>query len=317
MDIRNKTIDLIAHEKLLLRLPETHELFEKIQDRIYQLGAGLSGEQEVDRLLPEIGLPNSAKIIQSMTLEFIPQHFIQLDTVIITETCIFLLEIKRYSAGTVEFREDIGKTIRIATSQQVDQFDCVIDQIDRASYALKNFLSVNGFDIPIIPIIVIANTNTLVSIPPKNFPWKYPKQLPRFIRMTLQKMKNHEHFHTDKIHHFLQHSSYKQAFIPLCKRYNIHINQLHKGIFCTVCDKTIPFIRNKRICHVCGRSKATSFNNSLPHWFYLVDEKLTNRQARDFFNIPSVSLMQHYLRRSNILTKNGNFKGAYYTYKDL
>lgn len=316
MDIRKKTIDLLAHERLLFRLPEQHEAFSKVKERVYQLGAGLAGEQEVDCILPEIGLPADAKVLRNITLECIPQHYIQLDTLIVTRKSIILLEIKRYAAGTVEFKEDIGKTVRTSLSQQVDKFDCVIDQVDRATYFLKQVLSSNGIHLPIMPIIVIANSQTAVSLAPKSFPWKYPKQLPRFIRTELNSMADTASS-TDAIHRFLLSISYNKPFTPLCQRYNIPTDSLIKGIFCNKCEKLTHLTPGNIACHACRTSKSAAFNDALLDWFLLVDSKLTNRQARGFFNIRSHKQMYYFLATSSEIIKHRNYRYTYYTYKTL
>lgn len=312
MDIREKSLELIAHEKLLLRLSEQHEMYNFVSDRVYQLGAGLSGEQEVDRILPEIGLPPDAKVMKDITFEFLPNHFVQLDTIIVTKKCIILFEVKRYAAGIVEFNEEIGKTIRISNDQQTETFDCVIDQIDRAAYALKQMLKNIGVHLPIIPVIVIANNKTMVTLAPKNISWKYPKQLPRFIRTTLKSMTDSPNVHTNDIYKFLQNRSYNKPFTPLCKRYNISTEDLIKGVLCNDCQNPISGSNRTWNCNFCRLPRPDAFNASLLDWFYLVDTKLTNRYARDFFNISSAKKMSYLLSKSTKLKKCGIYRHTYY-----
>ncbi|MBO1911271.1 NERD domain-containing protein, partial [Microvirga sp. 3-52] len=107
---RNPPNELILLQRLLARISEDHPQHKTISEKLYQVNAGYSGEVDVDRILPEIGLPQDVIVIKGITIEILPNFFAQLDTLILTRKRIILLEIKKY-AGTVIFDVESGKTM--------------------------------------------------------------------------------------------------------------------------------------------------------------------------------------------------------------
>ncbi|MBO1913190.1 NERD domain-containing protein, partial [Microvirga sp. 3-52] len=105
----------------------------------------------------------------------------QLDTLILTRKRIILLEIKKY-AGTVIFDVESGKTMKVSMNGEVEKFDCILHQLDRAAHGLKSWLEKRQVHIPIEPILVMANQRTIIEEIPKPFTVKYGKQLPKYIR---------------------------------------------------------------------------------------------------------------------------------------
>ena len=139
-----------------------------MSEKLYQVKAGYSGEVDVDRILPEIGLPQDVIVLKGLTLEILPNFFAQLDTLILTRKRIILLEIKKY-AGTVIFDVDSGKTIKISPNGEIEKFDCILHQLDRAAHGIKSWLEKRQFNIPVEPILVMANQRTVIEEIPKTF----------------------------------------------------------------------------------------------------------------------------------------------------
>ena len=151
--------ELILLQRLLERLPEDHPQQKAISEKLYQVQAGYSGEVDVDRILPEIGLPQDVIVIKGITLEILPNFFAQLDTLILTRNRIILLEIKKY-AGTVIFDVDSGKTIKVSPNGEIEKFDCILHQLDRLLMDLKAGSRNDKSTIPVEPILVMANQRT-------------------------------------------------------------------------------------------------------------------------------------------------------------
>ena len=65
--------ELILLQRLLARLPEEHPQQKAISEKLYQVKAGYSGEVDVDRILPEIGLPQDVIVIKGHNIRNPPQ----------------------------------------------------------------------------------------------------------------------------------------------------------------------------------------------------------------------------------------------------
>lgn len=300
----------MAHERLLVRLPQNHEKYKLISDKIYQISAGYSGEIEVDRILIEIGLPKEAMVLKDLRLEVLPGFYIQIDTLIITQKSIILLEVKKYS-GTIFFDEDAGKTIKTSPNREVENYDCAVHQVDRAVHGLKVILQNSPYALPIFPIIVMANAKAEISLYPKTIPVKYKKQLPKYIRQLLSSADVISARELKKIQEHIHLHARPQVDKPLCKRYSILATELRKGVFCPQCHHAMKKSQGRSwICEGCGVLNPFAAKEAVLDWFYLVNTTLTNKQLRAFLNIDSKSASRVF--RQAKLKKVGKTSNMYY-----
>lgn len=309
---RKKPADLIAHERLLSRLPQHHSEYDFVKEKLYQLDAGYAGELRVDKIIPEIHLPQETKIIADLSFEFIQNHFIQIDTLILTKKGIIMLEIKNYAAGKVDFNEDLGKTVRTTHELETKMFDCAVDQVDRTVQGLNKVLYELEINLPVFPIIVMANPQAIVVRKPKNLQLNYTKQLPRKIRMLLQRQQEQANVQIEEIYEKLMKSAHKRTYLPLCQRYGISMQDLRKGVLCNQCN--LPIVRKKWHswkCENCERPLHKIAEDSLLDWFYLVDGQITNRAAREFFELENARQTNYFLTKANLM-KKGHARGRYY-----
>lgn len=304
--------DLLAHERLLIRLPQNHEKYSFISNKVYQLKAGYSGEVEVDRILPEIGLPNEHHIFKDIRLEVLPNFYIQIDTLILTRHFIILMEIKKY-AGTIYFEEEKGKTTKVSANQEVEKFECAVHQIDRAVHGLHKILEQIPNHPPIYPILVMANAKVDIAQYPKSVPVKYKMQLPKYIRAKLKLATNNQITLNEltKINQQIQSRKAPKLQQPLCERYEIPVKDLKKGVLCPKCHQNMTKKQGRTwTCEPCGLTSNTLIHQAIEDCFYLISPTLTNEQLRQFLSINSKSATHIFSQLT--LTKVGQTKSSYY-----
>lgn len=302
--------ELLAHQRLLVRLPQNHEKYQLISDKIYQISAGYAGEVEVDQILVEIGLPKEATVFKDLRLEVLPGFYIQLDTLIITRKCIILLEVKKYS-GTVSFDEDIGKTTKVSPNRELEKYDCVVHQVDRAVHGLTVILQNSPYSLPIYPIIVMANSKTEISLYPKTMPVKYKKQLPKYIRQLNSNAEMVSVQEWTKVKEHIARQVRAQIDRPLCKRYAIPASELRKGVLCLQCNHVMKKSQGRTwICEGCGMSNPLAAKEAVLDWFCLVNTTLTNKQLCSFLYMDSPSATRVFCQVK--LKKVGHTSNTYY-----
>lgn len=312
LEKRNEPEELTQLERLLTRLPSGHPQRETISRRYNQVKAGYIGELYVDRVLNEIAFPQGAAILKDITLEINPDFQIQIDTLIITPHFIFLLEIKNFT-GTVQFDEKSGKTVKIAPNGTVDKYDCVIHQVDRAATGLAEWLKQRHIDIPIEPILVMANNKTDIPELPDSVTLKYAKQLPRYIRNFLSDEPRLPANHIQQIARTINENRRKWFYEMPCKRYKIHPNELKRGVLCRTCNEPATRVRGHSwYCRHCKKNSKDALRQSIEDWFLLVSPTLTNRQIRIFLELKSSSAASVILRQAN-LRRHGATRNITYT----
>lgn len=303
---------MLQLEKLIIRLPNNHPKYEYINKKYHQLQAGFAGELYVDRLLHEISYPQGIRVLKDVSLEVNPHFQIQIDTLIISPNQIFLLEIKNY-AGTVHFDELSGKTTKISYQGDVDKYDCIIHQLDRTTFGFQTWLQKQGISTSILPILVMANSQTDIPVFPETVSLKYAKQLPRFIRGLLSEEKQSLQSQFASIAHTIESKQIKWPHIPACQRYEISPSELKKGVLCSTCH--VPMARYRGhswFCQVCRKKDPSALGKSIEDWFLLIDSTISNKQLRAFLKLKSssaASVIFHGFK----MQRHGNTPHTFYT----
>lgn len=305
--------DLTAIKRLIARLPENHELIEKLEEKQYQLNAGYSGELDVDRTLNEIEFPRDTIILKDVTLQINPHYSLQIDTLILTKTLAIILEIKKY-AGTIHFDEQSGKTTKIAPDGTIEQYDCIIHQLIRAKEGLRQWLKNRNFNLQIEEVLVMANQRTIIAEMPNSVPIKYRKQLPRYIRELLDQPNS---LSSVEIKTVAAQIKQHQASIKrrlACEKYKIHPATLTKGVLCLACNSPMKRTQGRKWhCQVCEKYGDRELAQSLVDWFLLISPTITNGECREFLQLRSKSAASVILRESK-LKKRGNPPASSYTW---
>lgn len=245
-------------------------------------------------------------------MEINPDFQIQIDTLILSPTIAFLLEIKNYS-GTVHFDVATGKTTKLSPNGQVEKYDCVIHQLDRAVTGLTEWLQKRNIQIQIEPILVMANSKTEIPEFPDEVTLKYAKQLPRFIRSFITNEPRLTINQIRKIKKTINENRRKWWNDKACKRYNISPNDLKRGVLCQTCNEPAARVRGHSwFCRTCGKNAKESLQQSIDDWFLLVSPTITNRQIRLFLELKSSSAASVILRNTN-LRRTGASRSTTYT----
>ena len=302
---------------MLARLPKSHPQYTNIANKIYQSRSGYAGELAIDRLLNQIELPEGAAILKDLTLEINPDFLVQIDTLILTPSIAFLLEIKNY-AGTIHFDEIAGKTTKVSAEGESVKYDCIVHQIDRATEALKQWFAKRNIELPVEPILIMANQRTEILEPPVSVSLKYGKQLPRHIRKYL-KAQSAESQHTSKqlqtIASSIQSSRIKWKQKNICERYQIDPSELKRGVLCAECASPMGRSQGRTWkCVPCKTySSRTELEQAIIDWYLLISPTLTNKQLRNYLNLSSNSAASIILSKTR-LNRLGNPPGNYYTW---
>lgn len=311
-DKRNQPEELTQFDRLLKRLPTNHPQHGTISKKYNQAKAGYIGELYVDRVLNEIAFPQGTEILKDITLEINPDFQIQIDTLILSPSIAFLLEIKNFT-GTVHFDVNSGKTTKTSPYGEAEKYDCVIHQLDRAATGLTEWLKQRDINIPIEPILVMANNKMEIHKFPDEVTLKYAKQLPRYIRNFIS---DERRLTTNQISHIantINHNRRKWWNERACKRYNISANELKRGVLCPTCNQPANRTRGHSwYCKSCKKNTKDALQQSIDDWFLLVSPTITNRQIRIFLELKSSSAASVILRHSK-LRRHGATRNITYT----
>lgn len=304
---------------LLKRIPLQHFKRKDVEEYLAKHMAGIRGEHSMDyyyRYLPqeEITILHNIRILHQ-------DYYFQIDTLIITPSFILILEIKNI-AGHIYFDNLFSQVIRLNDGRK-ESFDDPIQQTERQAYHLSEVLSHNKVPfIPIETLVVITNPKTLVETAPS-----HKDAINKVIKSgdLQRKFSELKRKHTKevvskkaikKVSRILTklHTPYNP---DVCGLFKIDKNELIHGVLCLECEQVI-LERTQRswYCTNCNQFFKKAHIHALKDYALLISTEITNREFKDFLNLPTSSQAFHLLQPLQ-LPYSGSTKSRKYDLKEF
>lgn len=299
---------MIALDK---RLPNHHEKKHVIQKELYNCETGYKGELEFDKAMLDFEPDYPYALLHDLYLHTNGNYF-QIDSLLITPSAITIIEVKNFTNKTV-ITENPTQFIKVYRNGDRKVLKNPIEEVQRKTKHLKNWLAHHNIQIPIESLIIFAHNNELAF---EN------TQLPVKILFTyeaadyLAALPITEHI-LDKaaIHHLAmnlkkQHKTYNP--FPLLNTYDIHPQDISPGVICPACNKTgMRWEKRKWNCKKCGHTSKNEHEQTIKEWFMRIKPQITNRHLRYFLQLPSRHIAHTLLTKSN-LHLQGDKRAAHY-----
>jgi hypothetical protein len=127
--------------------------------------AGYNGECQVDRFLKQINFTEPYAILKEVNLKSDSESFISIDTMIITQSYICVLEIKTIK-GTLMFQSNPPQLLKDVDGV-ITPLKCPEQQLNRNIKRRYKWLKEQNILLPIHSYIVLPYSKTHVTLPPK------------------------------------------------------------------------------------------------------------------------------------------------------
>lgn len=206
-----------------------------------QLEKGYAGEKALDTLL-ETELSKPFIILRDLTLEVNSSNIIQIDTLLISEKNIYLLEVKNYDG---DFTNEEGRWL----SSSGAEIKPPLQQLKRSEILFNQLLRELGFSFSVKPYIVFMNSEFHLYGSEPHHPFVFPGQIKRFLQKlnscSAKLTFSHNRLASKLISLNLKKSPYTR--LPVYS-----YDMLEKGIPCPVCRNFMKTTHSKKICLHCG-----------------------------------------------------------------
>lgn len=270
---RSEPVELMSIRYLNTRM----ELTEKEKLQYSNLEKGYEGEVKFDRLA-EI-LQEERLIINDLLLEVNNSYF-QIDTLIISESMIHLLEIKNFQ-GDWYLESD-----KLYTVTAGREYKNPVYQLKRSAALLRQLLQTLKQNYPVEASVVFINPEFTLYQAPMDQPIVLPTQVNRFIKDLNKTPSNLNDGHTKLAQHLMSLHQPKNPFTVWPK---YHFEQLKKGIHCKTC-KSLPLtIKSKDlVCKKCGGNEKIEqaiLRNIKEFQLLFPERKLTTQNIYEWCNL--------------------------------
>lgn len=304
-----------ASERLLLRLKPTSSEYKAVYKQFDSRRAGYNGECNVDRQLSKLSPIENFTVLQDITIQINPQWTIQVDTLIITDKYLLILEIKSYR-GILHFEEDPHALIQV-TEEETFVRRC--PQLQAMGYVdgLKEWLRERGFNVPFYVNLVLGFPTAQVKTSPKLIRLLQAEQVPNRIRelnRTTPTVLNKEE--VLRLVSLLKAANNPLFVFPLATYYRIDPSLIKKGIICDECGSLLR--KRNHIYWECPSCLVIS--NEAPHkaisdWLWIMKPTITNEECRSWLGLKD-KYAASYLLRHSTLEKLGNNRSSRYRFSN-
>jgi hypothetical protein len=296
---RTESNELLTMRYLNIRM----DLTEKEKFHYLNLEKGFEGEVQFDQLAS--GLQEERYIINDLLLEVNNSYF-QIDTTIISQRAIYLLDIKNFE-GNYYLKSD--KLYSAKTGRECKN---PIDQLKRSGTLFRQLLQNLKQDYLVETLVIFINPEFTLYQAPMDQPIILSTQVNHFLR------------ELDKIPSKLNdgHKKLAQKLISLHQTKNpfailptYHYDQQQKGVYCKFCKSfKVSIKNNKLVCEKCGgyeKIELAILRNVNEFKLLFPDRKITTHNIYEWCNL---DLTKRTFCR--VLKKNysifGNTSNAYY-----
>lgn len=295
---RSEPLELRIMRYLNLRM----QLTAKDLNRYYNLEKGYIGEQQFDVRLGDLRV--DWLILNDLLLE-INNTIFQIDSLLISEKSIYLIEIKNYE-GDFYIENEIWYTL---SKKEIKN---PLDQLDKNESLLRQLLQELGVSASIESLLIFVNPEFHLYQASMNFPIIYPTQLNRFFKRLNEKTpfveKGQSKFAEKLVSLHLKDNPYSR--VPIYS-----YDQLKKGCFCCSCHSFDVELQGDKIvckkcdCHEDVESAILRIVEEITILFK--DQKITTNVVQEWCE---VVVSKKTIRR--VLMKNftliGNKRGSYF-----
>ncbi|WP_100333151.1 nuclease-related domain-containing protein [Bacillus alkalisoli] len=285
-----------------------------IQKDLVTYSKGYKGEHSLDyyfQMLPE----NTFYIYHYLRLRENKFYF-QVDLLLLTLKFLAILEVKTMKGKL--FLDTKGHQLIQTYNDTEVTYQCPIIQVDLQAYRLRKWLIENKLpDIPIIPLVVVANSSTKIetndthrSFYEKVIHAHYlPTKLSKLLSMYQEDILSYKS--AKSLNKFLlkKHTPLRKSIL---ENYNMTKNDLTMGVFCPCCSH-LPMIKKQKgwFCPKCKVTDKMAHSEALKDYYYLFGNKISNKEARELLLIESADVTKRLLGSMN-LKQDGHYKNRKY-----
>lgn len=293
-----------SYELLSLRYLNTRmKLTEKERFYYLNLERGYEGEVKYDQLLE--GIQEEKYIINDLLLEVNNSYF-QIDSLIISQGGIYLLDIKNYTGDYYLKSENLYS---LATNRE---YKNPVDQLKRSSTLFRQLLQILKQNFLVESFVIFINPEFTLYQAPMDQPIILPTQLKRFIKNLCEKPSklNDEHKMAAQKLLSLHQSKHPYTTLP-----QYHYDHIQKGIYCNTCKSFRKTIKNADlVCENCGkheRIEQAILRNVKEFQLLFPDRKITTQSIYDWCKVDLNKKTFCRILKKNF-TSFGNTSDTYY-----
>ena len=285
---------------------EQHQYIDELRKRLIK---GSEGEYQLKWFWQDMALSDPHLLFFNFETVKFERFKYQMDAIFICERFVLILECK-HIAGEIYYDEATHQLWREYNGQKLVLND-PFSQVMRHEEWMANFLLQQNIQLPIFTAVVITTHSSSLNNMPKQFSiFKFPG-----LRIKLQQLLQ---TYPKKVNvNLLQflHQKLMEQYKPQKWQHPFQDIALKQGALCK-CGEIMKYTHGKFICD-CGYASKEPLLQGLHDYRLLVDEWITNKQFRSFFNIHDEDVTNKILKRLGFKTEGKTKSRKYLISEDI
>jgi hypothetical protein len=305
--MRKFPLELYGIRRMLRRMEEHSADYRELGEQERAMTFGWLGERRVDQFVARSGiLPE--RFITDLTLHQPAVGAVQLDTIIVTNSKILLLEVKNIH-GTLELESAPARLKRTAPDGVIQYFGCPYTQLTNASAVLSRLLGSQRIPLPVEGALILASKNSEPKFP-RDHQAYFPGELPGLIHRANNGSKLVNNDDAIAIADFLRRLHAPFNPFPLASSRDLAV--LYHGSLCSFCDGHLRSGSNRKTdCRKCGASQWMPYTENLIDYFLIWGDTLTSPQCEAYLGVKGTKAKS--LLRSGPFIRHRASHKTYYT----
>ena len=307
---RERPAKIAGYEALLRRISYNHPKRAQVQEKLSNTLAGLGGEERLDRMMDYFDPPYSYLVLQDLSL---PSHC-QIDTMIITESRIFLLEVKNIS-GRLKFTTNPSALQKVLPNGEVKGLKSPLVQAANSKWKVEKMLRWIHCPLPVESIIVIAYPSQIVeNVPLGAKVWSADETFFQLMQMEMGRpLISPEEMKALGEHFLTAHEPYNP--FPLAEKFGIELTAIETGVFCPHCRlKKMERFHRRWKCTDCNIFNVDAHHEAINEWFMLYKSTINTAECKNFLGLRNLVAAARLLQSIG-LEEMGGRRHRYYVQK--
>lgn len=285
-----------GYEALLKRLLPNHPKRADVKNSLNNAKAGHGGEERLDQALDFFDPPYPHRFIQDFSL---PAPFrIQVDTVMLTPSCVFLVEVKNIN-GKLQFKQNPSALHSVQQNGKIKSYKSPVTQMNDTAMRMRAFLKTLGCPLPVESILVIAHPSQIVEETPHavcilaagevSFYLSELKLPPPILSIE----------ELDQVGQAFLHAHQDYNPFPLAPKFQISPSEIESGVYCPRCLLG-KMVRTKVAweCETCRLISRNAHTAALNDWFMLIKPTINTAECCEFIGLKNLEAAKHFLLKN-------------------
>ncbi|AQQ54253.1 NERD domain-containing protein [Planococcus lenghuensis] len=303
---------LAAYEALLRRLPEQHPEWGRIMEGLESVRAGFGGEVHFDGIMDHFSPAYAHVVLRDLALP--GPYWCQADTLVITRSCIFLLEVKNMQ-GKLYFKSNPAALHQVKSDGTLKIHDCPVIQVRTTMLKIERFMRNAGILLPVIPLIVVAYPSQVVEQPPADMRLLAAREVNYHLsKMDLGKALISEADMLTLGRLLVSaHRDYDPS--PVIRTFKIHPDDVTVGVCCSNCGRfSMEYAARRWKCGSCHAYSTDAHYQAIDDWFMLLKTDISTRECQQFLGVKRADVAKRMLKSFD-LAESGSKKYRRYAKK--